>query len=94
MSSSHFSAGKYCCLSGCTSSFYTPNVSLFVVPNGKKNCRYGDAADVQTWSEEFCRVLFNTVLHQIKILEKDAKMGLHISAVLILKKFIFREQVK
>ena len=94
MSSSHFSAGKYCCLPGCTSSSYTPNVSLFVVPNGKKivgmemllMCKHG----VKNFLE-FCS---NIVLHQIKILERDAKIGLHISAVFTLKKFIFREQVK
>ena len=40
---------------------------------------------------EFCS---NIMHHQIKILEEDAKMGLRISAVFILKKFIFREQVK
>ena len=31
---------------------------MFVVPDGKKNRRYGDAADMQTWSEEFFRILF------------------------------------
>ena len=94
MSSSHFSAGKYCCLPSCTLSFYTPNVSLFVVPNGKKivgmemllKCKHG----VKNFLE-FCS---NIVLHQITILEEDAKMELHQSAVFILKKFIFREQVK
>ena len=95
MSSSHFSAGKYCCLPGCTLSFYTPNVSLFVVPNGKKKivgmemllmCKH----EVKNFLE-FCS---NIVLHQITILEKDAKIGLHQSAVFILKKFTFKEQVK
>ena len=75
MSSSNFSADKYCCLPGCTSSSYTPNVSLFVVPSGKKNRRYGDAANMQTWSEDFLKILFKYRAPSDKNFGKRCKNG-------------------
>ena len=48
--------GKYCCLPGCTSSSFTLDTSLFLIPNGKKRHRCG--ADTKKWSQYFFQVLF------------------------------------
>ena len=51
--------GKYCCLPGCSNSSYSPNISLYLVPNGKhKRNWFGSYADVVKWSQEFCHVLY------------------------------------
>ena len=51
--------GKYCCLPGCSNSSCSPNISLFLVPNGKhKRSWLGSSADVLRWSQEFCQILY------------------------------------
>ena len=48
--------GKYCCLPGCTSSPFTLDTSLFLIPNDKKRHQCG--ADTKKWSQYFSQVLF------------------------------------
>ena len=51
--------GKYCCLPGCSNSSCSPNISLFLVANGKhKRSWLGSSADVLRWSQEFCQILY------------------------------------
>ena len=48
---------KICCIPGCHSTEVTPSVTMYKVPSGKLNSRYGKYLDGEKWSTDFFEVI-------------------------------------